>query len=240
MMVDDEMVMHGNQPGVRRATPNSFITQTQQTPGQAPVVSPGAPPETRAMPMPTAQTTPAAAGGQTYATEGFDANKIARGHDSPKYQARAVFERFDPKAGVTPELLDALNQLNIGTFTGGKDKIHVGGNVDPRFGDVTSFDVVRGYNGPGGGQAWQWGGLNGSAAAGNAASAGNASPSINVRALQALMSTPNAGMPGQAAASRPTEEMPMNMVGAPTDFAPIDQDRQTLDAVMRSRGPRRG
>jgi hypothetical protein len=117
------------------------------------------------VPQATALSAPASPNAPRYGLEGFDANKRAAGHDSPKYQIGGVLERFDPKAGVTPEVLAALNALGIGTFTGDKDKIHVGGNIDPRFQDVTSFDVVRGFNGPGGGQAWQFGGLNGSAAA---------------------------------------------------------------------------
>jgi hypothetical protein len=70
--------------------------------------------------------------------------------------------QFDPKGGITQDLLDALNALGLGNVTGGigGDKISIG-NADPRFEGVTEFDIIRDLENGGG---WQWGGLNGKAA----------------------------------------------------------------------------
>lgn len=100
----------------------------------------------------------------TYGLEGFDAQKLQSGHDSPKYQIGRTISQFDPSQGVTDDVLAALNALGLGTFSGGKDKIRVSGNVDPRFQGVTEFDIVRGLSGQDN-PAWQFAGLNGSAAA---------------------------------------------------------------------------
>jgi hypothetical protein len=80
---------------------------------------------------------------------GYDQGKLANAdHLSPKYQIGRTLSNFDPKAGITPDVLSALNSLNIGTFSGGKDKLTVGGNVDPRFEGYTNMDVIGGFNDP--------------------------------------------------------------------------------------------
>jgi hypothetical protein len=105
--------------------------------------------------------------------EGFDGGKLGnKEHNTPKYQIGRVISNFDPKAGVTPELLAELNKLGIGTFEKvSGDKVRVTGNVDPRFEGYTTIDLVRGFNGPGGGQAWQYGADNGAGGAGGGAPA---------------------------------------------------------------------
>lgn len=108
---------------------------------------------------------PAAQPAPSYANklEGFDQGKLASGHDSPKYQFARVAQKYDPKGGITQQMIDELNGLGIGTVNAkvGGDKIAFGGNVDPRFEGVTEFDVIRDLENGGG---WQWGGLNGPAA----------------------------------------------------------------------------
>lgn len=88
-------------------------------------------------------------------------SKLSAG-DSPKYQAARVFQKYDPKGGITQPMLDELQALGLGDVTGkvGGDKIGFGGKVDPRFNGVTEFDVIRNLEEGGG---WQWGGLNGGA-----------------------------------------------------------------------------
>jgi hypothetical protein len=100
--------------------------------------------------------------------EGFDSGKLNSEHNSPKYAFGRTMSQFDPKGGITQEMLDALNGLGMGTVSGklGGDKISIGGNVDPRFEGVTEFDIIRDLENGGG---WQWGGLNGPAAAAEAA-----------------------------------------------------------------------
>lgn len=175
-----------------------------------------------------------AGGGGGYRLEGFDSGKLGNAeHNTPKYQIARALQNFDPKAGVTPEVLAALNALGIGTFEGQGDKVRVSGNMDPRFEGYTTIDLVRGFKGPGGGQAWQYGAENP-----NAPAAG-ASPSLNARALQALM-----GGGGQATnpGQRLPDVQPVNEVGAPTTFAPVqtDVDRAALDQLMGGAARRRG
>lgn len=102
-----------------------------------------------------APSVPPSGGG--YRMEGFDATKLGNlEHDTPKYQIARVLQGFDPRDGITDDVLAALNRLGIGTFvrTSG-DKVRVE-NADPRFQGVTEIDLVRGLKGPGGGQAWQY------------------------------------------------------------------------------------
>ncbi len=77
---------------------------------------------------------------------GIDKGKYDSGHDSPKYQVLRALSGFDPTQGVTPDVLNALNGLGLGTFSGDRDKIRVGGQVDPRFNGFTEFDLIRGFN----------------------------------------------------------------------------------------------
>jgi hypothetical protein len=105
--------------------------------------------------------TPAAQGGLGAwgnKLEGFDAQKMASGHDSPKYQFGRVFSNFDPKGGLTQGMLDQLNGLGLGQVSGtlGGDKIKIN-NADPRFNGVTEFDFIRDLEQGGG---FQWNGLN--------------------------------------------------------------------------------
>ena len=85
--------------------------------------------------------------------EGFDAGKLNSEHASPKYLIGRTLSNFDPRQGVTPEVLSALNSLGIGQFSGSKDKLSIA-NGDPRFEGVNALDVVRDFEGGGG---WQYG-----------------------------------------------------------------------------------
>jgi hypothetical protein len=146
-------VMMGNQPSVPTATPGSYITQTQQTPGQAPVVSQGSAPWT-----PPGVPPPATTGWGQYTPEGFDANKMSSGHSTPKYQIGQALSNFDYSQGITEDVLNALRGLGIGDVRQlSKDKVEFYGNVDPRFEGKTTIDLLRGASGPGGPQAWQYG-----------------------------------------------------------------------------------
>lgn len=123
--------------------------------------------------------------------EGFDRGKLDSGHDSPKYQFGRTMSQFDPKGGITQEMLDALNALGLGTVSGkvGGDKIAIGGNVDPRFEGVTEFDIIRDLENGGG---WQWGGLNGKAAGG-----GGSARKVAGGGMRSLSGTPMAAALGQ-------------------------------------------
>lgn len=64
---------------------------------------------------------------------GYNMDKFNRPYDewSEKYKIGAVQSHFDPKKGVTPEFLAALNGLDIGDFSGSEDWLSV---ANPRNG----------------------------------------------------------------------------------------------------------
>lgn len=117
----------------------------------------------------TPAATPAPAAKPTwgqYMPEGYDPRKIESGHDSPKYQVGRVVSQFDPSAGLTPEVIGALNKLGIGDFSAiDGDKLRVTGNMDPRFEGVTEFDMIRAFSGGPNGEGrdphWGWGAIGG-------------------------------------------------------------------------------
>jgi hypothetical protein len=98
----------------------------------------------------------AAAPAQKFALGGWDAGKLASGHDSPKYQIGRVLEQFDPKAGLGQAgLMDKLNTLGIGQFSSdGGDGMRVA-NGDPRFEGMNAWDAIQGSKG--GDAGWQFG-----------------------------------------------------------------------------------
>jgi hypothetical protein len=146
--------------------PNGNTGVSGMAPGGLPVPpveeapAPAAPPMAQDGPAPK----PGGLGQYAGKLEGFDSGKLKSEHNSPKYAFGRTMSQFDPKGGITQEMLDALNALGMGTVSGkvGGDKISIGGNVDPRFEGVTEFDIIRDLENGGG---WQWGGLNGKAAA---------------------------------------------------------------------------
>jgi len=96
----------------------------------------------------------------SYGHGALNQDKIDRGHDSPKYQIARTLSNFDPSKGITPEALEALNALGIGTFSGQDDKLFVGGEgMDPRFKGITGSDMVRGFK-TGKGTWGGWGSVN--------------------------------------------------------------------------------
>ena len=143
--------------------PQQYGPPPQQGPprnGGGTIMNPGGqllPPQSQAPMTPAAQGGLGAFGGKL---EGFDMNKMNSGHDSPKYQFGRVMSQFDPKGGITQDMLNALNALGLGTVSGniGGDKIQLGGNIDPRFNGETGFDLIRDLENGGG---WQWGALSG-------------------------------------------------------------------------------
>ncbi len=74
---------------------------------------------------------------------GFDQAKF--GKNDPKYNMASVFSNFDPSKGVTPDLINALNGLGIGNFSGNGDKIHVD-NGAGEFNGVSDIDAIQGFH----------------------------------------------------------------------------------------------
>ena len=136
--------------GRQRLNPKGGLAQPR--PDQPTTTQPIEEPTSAIPPPATAPTT----WGQ-YTPEGYNTGKIAEGHDSPKYQIGQVLSNFDYRQGITPEVLNALNALGLGTFEQiGNDKVRVTGDVDPRFGGekYTTIDLIR--DAAGGGAAWQY------------------------------------------------------------------------------------
>lgn len=73
---------------------------------------------------------------------------------SPKYAIARVLSFFDPRQGFTPDVLAALNALNIGTFVNDNDRLRVTGTVDPRFEGTLASDMIRNAGAP----EARWGG----------------------------------------------------------------------------------
>lgn len=133
-------------PGAGTYLPQGITPYRPDAPGGTP--SPTAPP--------AAAPSAPVADRQLFGLEGFDADKLRSGHDSPKYQIGRTLQQFDPSKGLTPEAIAALNQLGLGTFEAiDGDKLRVSGNVDPRFNGLTEFDVVRDFTG-GNPTAWHF------------------------------------------------------------------------------------
>lgn len=87
---------------------------------------------------------------------GFDMNKFADPNRSEKYKIGDVFSRYDPKGGVTPEMLKELNALGIAEFSGqGQDLTVNNTKNDPRFGKGGTSDVIKGLKGNNADTAWQ-------------------------------------------------------------------------------------
>jgi hypothetical protein len=91
--------------------------------------------------------------------------KFGRNWDdmSERYQMMSVLSNFDPKAGITPEVVDALNKAGIkggAKFSGSGDKLNVEnlGGYD-RFGTGGIGDIVKGLKGQNADTAWNpWSG----------------------------------------------------------------------------------
>jgi hypothetical protein len=80
----------------------------------------------------------------------YNTDKFNNPYDqrSEKYQIGTVMSHFDPNAGITPELIAALNGANIhgAKFSGSGDKLTVdnAGGYD-RFGSGGTADVIGGF-----------------------------------------------------------------------------------------------
>jgi hypothetical protein len=87
---------------------------------------------------------------------GFDSSKFGGGDDmTEKYKIGTIMSQFDPKAGVTPEVLAALNALGIAEFSGSAGNLTVNNTKnDPRFGKGGTSDVIRGFDGQNADTAW--------------------------------------------------------------------------------------
>lgn len=81
---------------------------------------------------------------------GYNSDKFKNPWDqrSEKYQIGTVLSHFDPNAGITEDVLKALNEANIhgAKFSGSGDKLTIdnAGNYD-RFGTGGTSDIIEGF-----------------------------------------------------------------------------------------------
>jgi hypothetical protein len=155
--------MLSKKPSEQGGVTGRTATQGSLDQGLAPVPAPAA---------------PATAPPQSYNMRGFEADKLSAdpSQQSEKYKIGNVFKKYDPKGGVTPEMLAELNGLGIADFSGSGDKLTVNNTKnDPRFGRGGTADVVYGIKGQNADTAWQpWFIDDGGGAAPGAGAAGGA------------------------------------------------------------------
>lgn len=151
----DRQALMQQMAGAPAAQSRGFVGRTldkfgSQQPGRQPSAAPtAAVPEAAPVEAPPAPKYGKDIGNRDYMDwRGINAEKFNGDHDSPKYQVLRTLSHFDPSQGATPEVIAALNQLGLGTFSGAKDKIRVGGQVDPRFEGFTEMDLIQGFNDP--------------------------------------------------------------------------------------------
>lgn len=92
---------------------------------------------------------------------GVDAGKFndPNKHDF-KYDTQRTLSQFDPKAGFTPDAIDALNKLGYGTFSsGGGDKVSLTGAKNAKdAADFANQDWIGAYDAQNGDTKWNFGG----------------------------------------------------------------------------------
>lgn len=164
---------------------------------QAPAQGEEAPPP--AIPPPATAPPPAQGGWGPHMPEGLDPGKVASGHTSPKYSIMQILSQFDPAGGITDQILEQLNALGIGTFSGGGDKLTVGGNVDPRFEGFTELDLIRNFTGDGS-SAWTYQATNPNAPP-PTQGGGNMPPLSSLSSILSSLQGGSQGGGGQAPAS---------------------------------------
>lgn len=136
---------------------------------------------------------PAAPASDFGRTMGFDAGKFAdpNKHDF-KYDTGRTLSQFDPKQGITPEVLAALNKLDYGTFAGSGDKLSLTGAKNAKdAGDFGPQDWIGGFKAGNDSTKWNFGGGavgNAEAAAGPPAQAGQGPAGMSLASLDPLLS----------------------------------------------------
>lgn len=96
-------------------------------------------------PAPQAQAPQRAQFDPTRMSGGWNLDKFNGDHDSPKYDMGRILAGFDPRQGLTPEAMAALNASGLGQFSRtSDDKVHVE-NGDPRFNGLTDIDLIQGF-----------------------------------------------------------------------------------------------
>lgn len=91
---------------------------------------------------------------------GYNREKLNNAdHQTAKYQMGRALAGFDPRQGLTPEVLAALNSLGFGNFSGSGQKLNLSGLTDKGKaaglrGDYNNADFIEGF--AGGNGKWQY------------------------------------------------------------------------------------
>jgi hypothetical protein len=124
------------------------------TPSPDPIVAPQADP----IPASAIQSTaPVADYGRLM---GYDAGRLGdpNKHDF-KYDTGRTLSQFDPRQGITPDVLAALNKLDYGTFSGSGDKLSLSGAKNAKdAADFANQDWIGAYKAQNDATKWNFGG----------------------------------------------------------------------------------
>lgn len=90
---------------------------------------------------------------------GYDEGKFTGNKQDAKYQMGRTLAGFDPRKGITPEVLVALNGLGYGEFSGSGQHLSLKGLTDKGrqnklSGDYDGADFIKGFSGGDG--KWQY------------------------------------------------------------------------------------
>lgn len=91
---------------------------------------------------------------------GYDAGKFndPNKHDF-KYDTGRVLSQFDPRQGFTPDVINALNKLDYGTFAGSGDKLSLTGAKNAKdAADFANQDWIYALKANNGDTKWNFGG----------------------------------------------------------------------------------
>jgi hypothetical protein len=161
--VDQILAGQGLKPGDRYVGSgglNSVLSQLQTNAKTAPAAPAGgtaAPGAGFADPgTPTGATLASAGALDLSRLEGYAPEKLTdpnhKSYNRAKSAMGRAFTGFDPRAGITPEVLAALNALGYGTFSGKGDKLSLSGLTDAGraaglVGDYRDADFIKGLKG---------------------------------------------------------------------------------------------
>jgi hypothetical protein len=91
---------------------------------------------------------------------GYDAGKLndPNKHDF-KYDTARVMSQFDPRQGFTPDVINALNKLDYGTFSGAGDKLSLSGAKNAKdAADFANQDWIYAHKANSDATKWNFGG----------------------------------------------------------------------------------
>jgi hypothetical protein len=148
---EEDEPLPGGMPGTP-GNPNTGIA------GASPLV-PSAEPVPGGMPPSPQQA--AAPPAQDYGRlMGYDPAKLNDpNRHSFKYDTARVMSQFDPKQGFTPDVINALNQLDYGTFSGGGDKLSLSGAKNAKdAADFANQDWIYAHKAQNDDTKWNFGG----------------------------------------------------------------------------------